>query len=152
MVADIGGPYALEMLRSRPVAVAVFAMWTLVVWGNRVSNVLRDPDLDGAGRATALVLPAIFLVVGVLAAAAVVAPVAESTARRLVGVAVASTVVVWCVRAPMIALADHDLPFVVVHVVLAAVSIALGWWAWVAVTRWADCAAATADRPAATVR
>lgn len=127
------------MLKSRPVAVAVFAMWTLLVWGNRVSNVLRDSGLDTGERLGSLVLPAIFVVVGLLAAAAIVVPMPESTARRLVGISVGATVVVWAVRAPMIALADHDVAFIIVHVVLAVVSVALGWWAWTSVTKWAAC-------------
>ena len=47
----------------------------------------------------------------------------------------AATVLFWAIRAPMIAFADHDVPFVVVHTVLAVASVATAVGAWRAVGR-----------------
>lgn len=95
-----------------------FALWTLFVWGGRIRNVFTGDE----GIAP-LVLAAAFVALAVA--------VLATRGRRATVVALAGwTVVVWVVRAVDIAfLSDHDAGFVVVHVVLAAVSIGLVAWA-----------------------
>lgn len=97
--------------------------WTLFVWGNRVANALGNDE--GAG---ALVLSG---VMAVATAAYVVGLVRswgdgpDDGAIRLVLVLPGLTVPVWIVRGVDIATSGHEVPFVVVHLVLAAISIAL---------------------------
>jgi hypothetical protein len=99
-------------------AVWTLAVWTLVVWAGRIRNAL-DAD-DGAG---AVVLAATFVALAVA--------VLATRGRRPVVLALAGwTVAVWAVRIVDIALlSDHDAGFVVVHAVLAAVSVAVAAWA-----------------------
>jgi hypothetical protein len=94
--------------------------WMAFVWVNRMRNIAAD-DLSGAslawasGAALAAVLGAVLL--GVTASTA-----------RLPRVAAAVLVIHagwWVVRAALIATADHSVGFIVVHLVLAAVSIGL---------------------------
>ena len=91
---------------------AALALWSLFVWGVRIRN--AEGDLG----------PTLLAVSFVLLAVAVLATRGE----RLPTLALAGwTIAVWVVRAVDIALlSDHEVSFVVVHTVLAAVSIALG--------------------------
>ncbi len=102
--------------------------WTLFVWGNRVANALRNDE--GAG---ALVLSGIMAV----ATATYVVGLVRSWragpdggAARLLLVLPALTVPVWVVRGVDIAASGHEVAFVVVHLVLAAISIALSVLVW----------------------
>ena len=128
--------------------VATFAVWTLLVWGGRIRNIVAADDLDAVGRAWRLGLAAVFvvgavIVLGMLWAARgdvqvhrqpggshrVVVP--SSLLRAVTALAV-TTAVVWLVRGGAIVLGDYDAGFKVVHSALAVVSIALGvaaWWA-----------------------
>jgi hypothetical protein len=88
----------------------------LLVWGTRISNILSD---DGGTGALA--------VAGGLTALGVAA-VASLTGVRLpwaVPALAIATLVVWAVRVPLLLGNGHGAAFVVVHVVLAAVSAAL---------------------------
>lgn len=109
----------------------VLAAWTLFVWGQRVVNIVGDDELSGAGRSARLALAGLLLGLGVLAGVQVLRPGAS---RRAVAGSVralaAVTVVVWAWRAVDIALGDWSVGFVVVHLVLAGVSIGLSVWAW----------------------
>ena len=97
-----------------PIPVVAFAAWTLLVWGGRIRNAVADAD--GAG-------PVVLAVTFVALAAAVVVTRGD---RRAVLTLAAWTVAVWIVRGVDIALlSDHRTAFVVVHLVLAVVSIAL---------------------------
>jgi hypothetical protein len=97
-----------------PIPVVAFAVWTLVVWGGRIRNAVADAD--GAR-------PVVLAVTFVALAAAVLITRAD---RRAVLALAAWTVGVWVVRGVDIALlSDHDTAFVVVHLVLAVVSVAL---------------------------
>ena len=106
-------------------------VWTVFVWGGRVRNALGDPDLSGGGRTGPLLLAATFLVPAVALAVALVVSGRQQAhdrgpVRALVGALGLWTVCVWVVRAADIVLGgDHPVPFVVVHVVLAAVSVGL---------------------------
>ena len=95
-----------------------FAVWTVVVWGSRIRNILAD---DGSGAS--LVLAAVLTALGVLVA------VAAATGWRraqIVAVALVVTIGVWLVRPPLVLVHDHSVAFKVIHVGLAVVSVGLG--------------------------
>lgn len=106
----------------RPAAIAL-VLWTLFVWTTRIGNIWRDAALTTGekwGR-TALAVSFTVLAVGVA-----VALWRRARWQRSAVAALATwTVSAWVVRAVDIAMGDHDTAFVVVHLVLAAVSIAL---------------------------
>lgn len=114
------------MLRNR--AVVALVVWTLLVWTTRIRNIWGDDAVDTAGKVgrTALALSFTVLAVAVAVAAAKRAPEAL---RWTVAALAAWTTGVWLVRSIGIVAGDHDLGFVVVHLVLAMVSIALAAWA-----------------------
>jgi cytochrome bd-type quinol oxidase subunit 1 len=92
-------------------------LWTLFVWGTRIVNILTD-----GGGAGALV------VATALTALAVAAGLSLARVCRLpwaVPALAAATVAVWAVRVPLLLGHDHEAAFVVVHLVLAGVSVAL---------------------------
>lgn len=101
----------------------LLAAWTLFVWLTRVRNAVEDDDLSTAGKAGALALSASFVVLACL--------VLDATVRHgdrrgaLVALLGLWTVVVWPVRTVQIATAGHGAAFVVVHVALGVVSVAL---------------------------
>jgi hypothetical protein len=97
-----------------------FVGWTLFVWAGRVVNVWRDDSLSTAGQ----------LGRSALAASFVGLAVAALFRRRLVRVLALWTVAVWAVTSIGIVRHHHTAAFVVVHLVLAAVSVALAAWAW----------------------
>jgi len=104
-------------------ATAALAAWSLLVWATRIRNIWSDDELSSGeqwGRtALALSFTALALAVGW-------ALLRAASWRRPVVLALAGwTVIVWVVRAIGIVSADHDGAFVVVHLVLAAISIAL---------------------------
>jgi hypothetical protein len=108
--------------------VVAFVVWTGLVWTTRIGNIWRDDDLTSGDRWGRTALAASFTL---LALVVVVALVRRTVgARSAVGALAAWTVVVWVVRAVGIALGDHDTAFVVVHLVLAVVSVALAAVAW----------------------
>lgn len=116
------------MPRSRWSLLPVFVGWTLLVWATRIDNIWSDDALDTSGKVSRTLLAVTFVAV-----AAAVGVVAARTFRRpptaldvrVVQVAAGWTVGVWVVRAVGIALAGHEVGFVVVHTVLAVVSAAL---------------------------
>jgi hypothetical protein len=91
---------------------AALALWSLFVWGVRIRNA------EGELGPTSLAVSFVVLAVAVLA----------TRGARLPTLALAGwTIAVWVLRAFDIALlSDHEVGFVVVHTVLAAVSIVLG--------------------------
>lgn len=110
----------------------VLAVWTLLVWTTRIRNIWADEDLSTAGVVgrTALALAfttfALAIVIVWVQARSGSAPAGTAWIVRAFAL---WTTGVWVVRATQIALADHDLAFVVVHTALAAVSIGLSVWA-----------------------
>ncbi len=119
--------------RATVVWVAVFLAWTGFVWVGRIRNALGDAALDDGGRTGPLLLALSFVVPAVVVAVLLVLAVRSggapaAVARLRVGVVALAvwTTGVWIVRAGDIVLGgDHEVGFVVVHVVLAVVSIAL---------------------------
>ncbi len=98
-------------------------VWTLLVWTTRIGNIWNDADLTEGEKWGRIALALSFTVLAVAVAYAVV----RQTPWRRVAVAALGgwTVVVWLVRAIGIATGDHDAAFIVVHLVLAIVSVAL---------------------------
>lgn len=98
-------------------------VWTLLVWTTRIGNIWGDDDLtDGEkwGR-TGLALS-----FTVLALAAAYALWRQASWRRASVVALAGwTIAVWAFRSARIATGDHEAAFIIVHLVLAIVSVAL---------------------------
>lgn len=112
----------MSQIRRYPFATALVA-WSLLVWTTRIGNIWNDSELTTGeqwGRtALALSFTVLALTVGVeVLRQAAWQPLAV---RALAG----WTVAVWVVRSFGITTANHDVAFVVVHLVLAAVSIVL---------------------------
>ncbi|MBJ7307907.1 MAG: hypothetical protein JHC63_08585 [Acidimicrobiia bacterium] len=121
-------------LRSRIVLLA-FGLWTVFVWGNRISNTLRSEE-SASSKTFSAVLSVILLAFAVAVILVVVkawkSQIPANGAKVLM-VAAALTVVVWLVRVPMILMADHgdkDPGFKIVHVGLGAVSVVLAALVW----------------------
>jgi hypothetical protein len=110
------------MLRRLPFTI-VLTGWSLLVWTTRIRNIWTDDELSTASQLGRTALALSFTVLAVAVGAAVVRRSAwrDRAVRLLAG----WTIVVWVVRSVGIANADHDGAFVAVHLVLAAVSIAL---------------------------
>ncbi len=124
------GPMRSPQLRPA----VVLSAFTLLVWTTRIRNIWSDEALstaDQLGR-TALALAFTAFAAAVLWAwwqARRHGGRVASWAPALVRAFAVWTVGVWVVRATQIALADHEIGFVVVHTVLAGASIALAVWA-----------------------
>lgn len=130
-------PGSVDPVPRRPAAaVAALGAWTVFVWSVRAANVAGDDAATGLAMAADLAKSGYFVLNGaavlallVLARrgrAAVIARLAT-----LVRLLAAVTVVAWLVDAAGIVADDHGTAFVVVHLGLAAVSVALaaaGWW------------------------
>jgi cobalamin synthase len=109
-------------MSSRRWTIALCA-FTLLVWTTRIGNIWGDDELtDGEkwGR-TGLALSFTVLVLAVAYAIIRRAPWQGVAVKVLAG----WTVGVWATRSFGIVTGDHEASFIVVHLVLAAVSIAL---------------------------
>lgn len=120
------------MSRRVAVPVGAFLAWTIFVWGIvRVRNILGDDSLSSSEQMRSLLLSAsLWVPATVLTVALVVSLVRHRSLAQWakVGVAVLGvwTVLVWLVRAYDIALVnDHEAPFIIVHLVLAVISVGL---------------------------
>jgi hypothetical protein len=102
--------------------------WTLFVWGTRIGTIWSDDDLDVAARAGRTLLVASFLVLAALTVGALVRE--DSRLPTVVRIFAGWTGGVWVVRMIAMATGDHSTGFVVVHGVLALVSVVLAALAW----------------------
>jgi hypothetical protein len=117
----------------RPRAAIALAAWSLLVWTTRIGNIWGDDDLTSGEKWGRTGLALTFTV---LALAVGHALWHRSTwLRHAVLVLAGWTVVVWFFRSVGIATGDHEAAFIAVHLVLAAVSIALSAAAWRSVHR-----------------
>ena len=102
-------------------ATIALAVWSLLIWTTRLRNIWTDDALSPGeqwGRtALALSFTVLALAVGhaVYHRTSWLAPVVRTLAGW--------TVAVWLVRSIGIATADHDAAFIVVHLVLAVISV-----------------------------
>ncbi|CAB5042237.1 MAG: hypothetical protein F2942_00695 [Actinobacteria bacterium] len=114
------------------VSVGAFLVWTIFVWGIvRVRNIMGDAELTSSERTWPLILAASLWVPAVVLLIVLVVTVIRKKPfgqAATVGVAVLGvwTTLVWMVRAFDIALvSDRELPFILVHLVLAVISVGL---------------------------
>ena len=120
------------MTRRSAVPVGAFLAWTIFVWGIvRVRNILGDDAMSSSEQtrslllATSLWLPALVLLVALGVSLLRRRPLPQA-ARIGVAALGVWTVLVWLVRAYDIALmSDRELPFILVHLVLAVISVGL---------------------------
>ena len=120
------------MSRRSAITVGAFLMWTIFVWGIvRVRNIMNDPILSRSERTWPLILAAsLWVPAAVLLVALLVNLLRKQRLAQPAKIGVMAlgvwTTLVWLVRAFDIAfLSNRELPFIVVHVVLAVISIAL---------------------------
>lgn len=135
MVATSPAPTVPARLRRAQVALGCFLGWTLFVWIGRIRNAVSDVDLVGSQKAGPVVLAVSFLVPAIVLGAAWIRslrtrrPLDRWAAGLLVALAIWTTGL-WVVRAVDIAaFGGWSIGFVVVHTVLAVVSIGLASWA-----------------------
>jgi len=104
-------------------SVLAFGAWNAAIWLLRIRNIVRDDELGTAARVAWLV-PALVFGLGGLVALGAWWRGGAVPARVVVAVAVV-TVLYWPVRTVLIVAGDHEPGFVVVHLVLAVLSMAL---------------------------
>ncbi len=125
----------------------VFGGWTLFVWVGRLRNLAAEPGSILEASRWSLIGSVAFTVLGVAVVAAAVLAF-TGISRLALGPAVAAlgllTIGVWALRAVDIAIGDHSIGFIAVHLVLALVSIGLAVAAVVGVGR-AGASAETGD-------
>jgi hypothetical protein len=116
----------VRALSRRDTPLVAFLAWTALVWVSRIRNVVGNEDLDGAQKLVRLLIVAAFLGL----AAMVVATWRRPARSGWVTAIAAWTTGLWTVQMIGILLDDHGLGFVLIHAVLAAVSIGLAVLAW----------------------
>ena len=115
------------VLRRYSLTLALVA-WTTFVWATRILNIWRADDLSVGGQLFRTSYSVAFLGFAVVCGGAMwlgrrTGPLpCLTTALRAFSI---FTLVFWGVRAVSIAIADHEAAFIIVHLVLAAVSIGL---------------------------
>lgn len=106
----------------------VLCAWTAFLWTNRLVNAWSSTTETTGQRVVSTVLAASFLALAAIGVGVLVRawrrPDTPAPRHFLLGFA-GWTVVVWAVRVVGIALADHEVGFVVVHAVLGLVAIGL---------------------------
>lgn len=104
-------------------------IWTVVIWGSRLRNILNDDELTGGALALALSIAVGFVALGLgLLASLVFEP---SWRRLLLGILVVGGIVRWTVRGPLILISSEwEVSFKVVHTILWLVTVALSVAAW----------------------
>ena len=109
-------------------APAALAAWTVLVWTTRIRNIWTDDALSTGEQWARTLLALSFTALAVAVAAAIARR--ASWLRPAVAALAAWTAAVWLVRSVDIATGDHSAAFVVVHLALAVISLALSAWAW----------------------
>jgi len=120
------------MSRRSAVSVGAFLIWTIFVWGVvRVRNIMNDPDLSSSERTWPLILAAtLWIPAAALLVTLLVTLIRKQEFAQPLKIVVAVlgvwTTLVWMVRAFDIALtSNRELPFIVVHLLLAVISVGL---------------------------
>jgi hypothetical protein len=98
--------------------------FTFLIWLGRVRNIILDDTLSGFNFAWSLGVAITFCALAAAALAANRGGRSVLPARILAVVSIGY----WLIRGVQIALADHELAFIVVHSTLASVSVVLGLW------------------------
>src|SRR4051794_40149140 len=120
------------MERFRPYPVAVLCAVTLFIWLNRIWLNWTNPDVDLPAKLALSIPITAFVIVSFVVLIAMVRRVdrSERWFRGLGRLFAAGTVLFWVVRLPMILLHDHPAGFLIVHSVLAIVSVVAAIAAW----------------------
>lgn len=116
------------MKTSSKVVLLSFAVWTVFVWGNRISNTLRSTTDSSTTKVVSTVLSVVMCALALAVVWALVRAWRSDVGAAQVPVLLTAaivTIVVWLVRVPQILLADHTTPFKVVHALLGVVSLVL---------------------------
>lgn len=125
----------MEIRQLRPAL--VLSAWTFLVWTTRIRNIWTDDALSAGGQVLRTALALVFTGFALVVWASWMRGRRRGSVPRSTGPWVRAfalwTTAVWVVRGMQIVLADHGVAFVIVHTVLALVSIALAWWAFRAV-------------------
>ncbi|MEM8922344.1 MAG: hypothetical protein AAGD35_02505 [Actinomycetota bacterium] len=119
--------------------VIALAVWTLLVWANRIRNIVANDSLSGSTLFWRLTTAVLFVGAGLLLTVALIWYVRTRHPFALpvitwigVSLAVIGTMF-WVIRGTLIAFGEYDMGFKVIHSVLAVVSVVLGgivvWWA-----------------------
>jgi hypothetical protein len=122
---------ASSLFRSVRATALVNAGWMGFVWVQRIRNAVVNQEVNPT---------AAYVMSGAMLAGAVTLAVAGGArpetplGRTVTRVAPAAHAGLWVVRGVQIATSDRSVPFIVVHEVLALISIGLAAWAW-SVTR-----------------
>ena len=116
-----------------PLAVAIFGAWTTLVWLQRIANIAGDDELVGGERTFNFVRAAAFVIAGIAVLVVAVRPVSAEMRLRVVAAAGLVSTALWVQRFITIPGNGHTTGFVVVHMVLGAISIGLAVWAFLAV-------------------
>jgi hypothetical protein len=117
--------------RLEPWPVALFCAITLFIWTNRIWLAWTNDEDTVAEKLVWSTPITLFVVAAAVLAFIMLRGTARGTAFATgVKVFAAGTIVFWAIRAPMISLADHEVPFKVVHGVLAVASVAAAVLAW----------------------
>jgi hypothetical protein len=107
----------------RRAATTALVVWTFFVWTTRIGNIWGDDALTAGEKWGRTGLALSFTVLAIAVAWALWRR--PAWLRTVVLGLAGWTVAVWAVRSVGIALGDHGAGFITVHLVLAAVSIAL---------------------------
>lgn len=109
--------------RSRWTLAVTIVAWTLIAWGGRIGL------LTGAEEWWSWLRIAGSLLIGVVAAAALVTPWLYPVMRPVLYVLAAWSVVLWTRSLVVNWIGSGSLPFKLVHTVLAFGFYAIAWWA-----------------------
>ena len=104
-------------------------VWTLVIWGSRVRNIIADVELTGLDRWLSLGVAGALLIAALVTGVAVLT---KATWQRLpLGILVVGGIVRWTIRGPLILVTgDWSFGFRAVHTVLWLVTVVLSVAAW----------------------
>lgn len=107
-------------------AVAALCGWTTFVWIARIKNAVGDDGMSAGGKVIAVITALAFL--GAAGALAYVHVRSHPGARRAAAAFALVSIVYWLIRAATIVVRDHPIGFIVVHTLLALITVGLGVW------------------------
>jgi hypothetical protein len=127
-----GAPYPRPQVRWA--VVAGFGAWSTLVWATRIRNIWGDVLLSTDEKAMLTVVALVFVGLGIgvfFVGISLRRWFPQRSDVIAVGVLGGWTLGVWASRVIDIAFGgDHEVPFIVVHVLLAVVSVGLAAWSW----------------------
>lgn len=125
---DVPENVVARMAGFRLISALPLVVWTLFIWGTRLRNAFDDEALVGSERVQAFATAGVFLALALTVAVVLWfrrrSDVGQMD-RWVVSGAAAFTMAFWLIRMVTIALGDHTLGFVLVHLVLGLGSMAV---------------------------